>query len=42
MDILQISSTPFPTTPDSNYRNGISEEVAWLKTASQTVWTAWA
>ena len=42
MDILQISSTPFPTTPDSNYRNGISEEVAWLKTASTTIWTAWA
>ena len=35
--------TPFPTTPGSNYRNRISDEVAWLKTANTTnVWTAWA
>ena len=24
----KLPSTPFPTTPDSNYRNGISDEVA--------------
>ena len=35
--------TPFPTSPDSNYRNGISDKVVWLKTANTTnVWTAWA
>ena len=34
---------PFPTTPDNNYRNEISEEVAWLKAANTTnVWTALA
>ena len=39
----KLPLTPFPTTPDSNYRNGISDEVAWLKTAKTTnVWTAWA
>ena len=39
----KLPATPFPTTPDSNYRNGISDEVAWLKTANTTiVWTAWA
>ena len=24
----KLPATPFPTTPDSNYRNGISDEVA--------------
>ena len=39
----KLPSTPFPTTPDSNYRNGIWDEVAWLKTANTTnVWTALA
>ena len=39
----KLPPTPFPTTPDSNYRDGISDEVAWLKTANTTnVWTAWA
>ena len=39
----KLPLTPFPTTPDSSYRNGISDEVAWLKTAKTTnVWTAWA
>ena len=34
---------PFPTIPNSNYWNGISDEITWLKTASTTnVWTAWA
>ena len=37
-----LPPTQFPTTPDSNYRNRISDEVAWLKTANTTVWTAWA
>ena len=38
-----LPPTPFPTTPGSNYRNRISDEVAWLKTANTTnVWTAWA
>ena len=36
----KLPPTPFPTTPDSNYRNTISDEVAWLKTANTTnVWT---
>ena len=39
----KLPPTPFPTTPDSNYRNAISDEVAWLETANTTnVWTAWA
>ena len=37
----KLPLTPFPTTPDSSYRNGISDEVAWLKAAKTTnVWTA--
>ena len=37
----KLPSTPFPITPDSNYRNAISDKVAWLKTANKTnVWTA--
>ena len=32
----------FHTTPGSNYRNGISDEVAWLKTANTiNIWIAW-
>ena len=39
----KLPPTPFLTTPDSNYRNRISDKVAWLKTANTTnVWTAWA
>ena len=39
----KLPPTPFPTTPDSNYRNAISDKVAWLETANTTnVWTAWA
>ena len=39
----KLPSTPFPTTPDSNYRNRISEVVTWFKTGNTTnVWTAWA
>ena len=35
----KLPLTPFP----SSYRNGISDEVAWLKAAKTTnVWTAWA
>ena len=38
----KLPPTPFPTTPGSNYRNAISDKVAWLKTANTTnVWTAW-
>ena len=38
-----LPPTPFPTSPGSNYRNGISDKVVWLKTANKTyVWTAWA
>ena len=37
----KLFPTPFPTIPDSNYRNRISDEVEWLKTANATnVWTA--
>ena len=37
----KLSPTLFPTNPDSNYRNAISDEVAWLKTTNITnVWTA--
>ena len=36
----KLPPTPFPITTDSNYRNAISDEVAWLKTANTTnVWT---
>ena len=39
----KLPPTPFLTTPDSNYRNRISDKVAWLQTANTTnVWTAWA
>ena len=39
----KLPLTPLLTTPDSNYRNAISDEVAWPKTANTTnVWTAWA
>ena len=39
----KLPLTPFPITPDSNYRNAISEKVAWLKAANTTnVWTVWA
>ena len=39
----KLPSTLFPTTPDSNYRKGISDEVAWPKTANTTNdWTTWA
>ena len=39
----KLPPTPFPTTPESNYRNRISDEVEWLKTAYTTnIWTAWA
>ena len=39
----KLPPTPFLTTPDSNCRNAISDEVTWLKTANTTnVWTAWA
>ena len=39
----KLPPTPFPTTKDSSYRNGISDEVTWLKAANATnVWTAWA
>ena len=39
----KLSPTPFPTTPNSIYRNEISDEVTWLKTANNiNVWTAWA
>ena len=39
----KLPPTTFPNTPESNYRNGISDEVAWLKTANTTnVWTTWA
>ena len=26
----KLPPTPFPTTPDSDYRNGISDELAWV------------
>ena len=32
----KMPPTPFPTTPDSNYRNGISDEVTSFKTANTT------
>ena len=32
----KLPPTPFPTTPDSNYRNVVSDEVTWLKTANIT------
>ena len=39
----KLPPTPFPITPDSNYRNGISDKVTWLKTTNPTdAWTAWA
>ena len=39
----KLPPTPFLTTPDSNYRNAISDDVAQLKTANTAnVWTAWA
>ena len=39
----KLPPTPFPTTPDSNYRNRISDEVAWLTTANTTnAWSEWA
>ena len=39
----KLFPTPFPTTPDSNYRNGISDKVGWLKIVNTTdVWAAWA
>ena len=39
----KLLPTPFSTTPDNNYRNGISDEVTWFKAANTTnVWTAWA
>ena len=39
----KLPPTPLSITPDSNYRNGISDKVTWLKTANATnVWTAWA
>ena len=39
----KLPPTPFPTTPDSNYRKGISDEVTWLKKANTTdICTAWA
>ena len=38
----QLPPTPFPTTPDNNYRNGISDELTWLKTANTNhVYTEW-
>ena len=39
----KLPPTPISTTRDSNYRNGINGEIAWLKTANATnFWTAWA
>ena len=39
----KLPPTPFPTTPDCNYKNGISDEITWLKIANATnVCTAWA
>ena len=39
----KLPPTPFPTTPASNYRNRISDEVAWLMTVNTTnVWSEWA
>ena len=29
-----LPPTPCPTTPDSSYKNGISDEVLWFKTAN--------
>ena len=40
---FKLPPTPFSTTPDRNYRNAISNEVACFKTANTTnAWTAWA
>ena len=30
----KLPLTPFPTIPDNNYRNGISDKIAWLKAAN--------
>ena len=39
----KLPPTPFPITQDSNYENGISDEVTWFKTAKTTDnWAAWA
>ena len=39
----KLPPTPIPTTPESNYRNEISDKVAWIKTANATnFWTAQA
>ena len=38
----KLPPTQFPNTPDSNYRNRISDKAAWLKTSNTTnIWTAW-
>ena len=38
----KLPPTPFPTTPDNNYRTGVSSEVKWLATANTSdVYTSW-
>ena len=40
---FKLPPTLFPTTPDSNNRNGVSDKVTWLNKANTiNVWTAWA
>ena len=35
-----LPPTPCPTTPDSSYKNGISDEITWFKTANTpAAWT---